>query len=60
MISETIRYLIGATIFSLALFAVALLSGCAVEGAGFSNNERHARPVVCREVRPGYTKCRSV
>jgi hypothetical protein len=45
--------------FSFLAGIVMLLNGCAVEGAGFTNNGRHAKPVVCREIRPGYTQCRS-
>jgi hypothetical protein len=59
MIQETLRFLIWSTMFSLLLWGAALLTGCSVEGAGFTNNGRHAKPVVCREVRPGYTQCRS-
>lgn len=60
MIQETIRFLIWSAMFSLLLWGAALLTGCAIEGAGFENSGRHAKPVVCREVRPGYTQCRSV
>ena len=59
---ETLRFLLFASLFTTALFGVAfLLTGCAqIEGAGFSNTQQHTRPVVCREIRPGYTQCRSV
>lgn len=58
---ETLRFLIVAAVYALALVGVAfLLTGCAIEGAGFENSGRYAKPVVCREVRPGYTQCRSV
>jgi hypothetical protein len=59
MIQETLRFLIWSTIFSLLLWGAALLTGCAVEGDGFTNTGRQAKPVVCREIRPGYTQCRS-
>lgn len=42
-----------------SIVMLALLAGCAFEGAGFVNKGRHSKPVVCREVRPGYTQCRS-
>lgn len=59
---ETLRFLLFAGLFTAMLFGIAfLLTGCAeIEGAGFSNNRRHTKPVVCREIRPGYTQCRSV
>jgi len=58
--TETLRFLLVASLFTVSLFGVAvLLTGCAVEGAGFENTGRHAKPVVCREIRPGYTQCRS-
>jgi hypothetical protein len=58
--TETIRFFLFAVTFTVALFGMALiLTGCAVEGAGFENSGRHAKPVVCREIRPGYTQCRS-
>jgi len=60
MIQETVRFLIWSTMFSLLLWGAALLTGCSVEGAGFENNGKHTKPVVCRETRPGYTQCRSV
>jgi len=58
---ETIRFLIMAAIYGLALVSFAfLLTGCAsVEGAGFGNTGAERRPVVCREISPGYIKCRS-
>lgn len=58
--TETIRFFIFAVTFTVALFGMALiLTGCAVEGAGFENSGRLGPPVVCREIRPGYTQCRS-
>ena len=59
MIQETLRFLIWSTMFSLLLWGAALLTGCSVEGAGFTNTGIQAKPVVCRETRPGYTQCRS-
>lgn len=61
MKQETLRFLIMAAIYALVLVGAAfILTGCAsVEGAGFENSGRHTKPVVCREVRPGYTQCRS-
>ncbi len=59
-IMEAVRFLIVSMIYTAVLFGFAfLLTGCAVEGAGFENSGRHAKPVVCREIRPGYTQCRS-
>lgn len=59
--TETLRFLLVASLFTVCLFGMALLlTGCAVEGAGFENNGKHTKPVVCREIRPGYTKCRSI
>jgi len=58
--TETIRFLLVASLFTAILFGFALLlTGCAVEGAGFENSGRLGPPVVCREIRPGYTQCRS-
>lgn len=58
--SETLRFLIVAVVWTAVLFAMAAaFTGCSVEGAGFTNNERQAKPVVCRETRPGYIQCRS-
>lgn len=57
---ETIRFLIVSALFTVALFGLAvLLTGCAVEGAGFENSGRRGQPVVCKEIRPGFTQCRS-
>ena len=58
---ETLRFLIMAAIYALVLVGAAfVLTGCAsVEGAGFENAGRLGPPVVCREIRPGYTQCRS-
>lgn len=61
MKAETLKFLLVAATYFFALVGVAfLLTGCAIEGAGFENSGRYAKPVVCREVRPGYTQCRSV
>lgn len=59
---EALRFLFLAGLFTATLFGIAfLLTGCAeIEGAGFSNNGRRTKPVVCREIRLGYTQCRSV
>ena len=60
MIQETLRFLIWSTIFSLLLWGAALLTGCAVEGDGFTNTGRPVKPVVCKEVHPGYMRCKNV
>lgn len=58
--TETLRFFLVASLFTACLFGAAiLLTGCAVEGAGFENSGRLGPPVVCREIRPGYTQCRS-
>lgn len=60
MMQEALRFVFGLFVSMAVLAGLALLlSGCAVEGAGFTNQGRHAKPVVCREVHPGYTQCRS-
>lgn len=60
MMQEAFRFVFGLFVGMAVLAGLALLlSGCAVEGAGFTNHGRQAKPVVCREVKPGYTKCRS-
>jgi len=60
MIQETLRFLIWSTMFSLLLWGAALLTGCSVEGDGFTNNGRPVKPVVCKEVHPGYMRCKNV
>jgi len=60
MIQETLRFLVWSAVFSLLLWAIALLAGCSVEGAGFTNTGQPAKPVVCKEVHPGYTRCKNV
>ena len=60
MIQETLRFLVWSAVFSLLLWAIALLAGCSVEDAGFTNTGQPAKPVVCKEVRPGYTRCKNV
>lgn len=60
MIQETLRFLVWPAVFSLLLWAIALLAGCSVEGAGFTNTGQPAKPVVCKEVRPGYMRCKNV
>lgn len=62
MTKELFGFLGKAALWVAALFVfAAIFSGCStgIEGAGFTNQGRHAKPVVCREVRPGYTRCRS-
>lgn len=52
MIGESLRFLVAAAVFSVALFGLALLlSGCAeTEGAGFSNGGRGRDTIDCRRV----------
>ena len=59
MIQETLRFLIWTTLFSLLLWGAALLAGCSVEGAGFTNSGKPVKPVVCKEVYPGYMRCKN-
>lgn len=59
--TETVRFVLFAMLFTACLFGLAaMLTGCAVEGAGFENSGRRGPPVVCREIKPGLIKCRSV
>ena len=59
--TETLRFLLVASLFTVCLFGVAfLLTGCAVEGAGFENSGKQSRPVVCRKISAGFTTCRSI
>jgi len=52
VIGETLRFLVAAMAFSVALFGLALLlAGCAQnEGAGFSNGGRPRAGLDCRRV----------
>lgn len=59
MIQETIRFLIWSAMFSLLLWGAALLTGCSVEGAGFENSGRIRPKVECKEVYPGYLRCKN-
>jgi hypothetical protein len=59
MIQETLRFLIWSAVFSALLMGAALLTGCAVEGAGFENAGRLRPKVMCKQVRPNYTECRN-
>lgn len=60
MKSDTMRFLIMAIIYSLAILgAASLLTGCntTYDGDGFVNTGRPAKPARCKEIRKGYIKC---
>lgn len=60
MTRETMRFVLMAVLYSLALFGAAvLLTGCntTYDGDGFVNTGRPAKPAKCSEIRKGYIKC---
>lgn len=60
MTQEFVRFLIAAALWTAALFTLAaVLTGCNVEGAGFTNTGRQKSPVKCEEVAARHVKCRS-
>lgn len=45
----------------LLTVSVSMLTGCAeIEGAGFVNGRGPQKPIICKQIRPNYTKCEDV
>lgn len=60
MTREIIACLIAVAAYGALLVGLAMLTGCAREGAGFSNDGSYQGPIRCVEERPGYTRCYSI
>ena len=41
--------------------SVSMLTGCAeIEGDGFVNGRGPQKPAICKEIRPNFTKCKTI
>lgn len=60
MLRELFAALAAFATLAMILLGVAMLTGCAREGAGFSNDGSYQGPIRCVEERPGYTRCYSI